>query len=122
MNGPTHQLVAALAIAAGAVHHEDRSGQQPSPMPLAAGALGALFTGLPDILEPATSPDHRQVFHSIALAFVLGVALHKVFKWQPEDPVYRFWRKAGILGLSASLIHLGLDAMTAKSLPLIGKL
>lgn len=28
-------------------------------MPLAAGALGAWCTNLPDILEPATLPNHR---------------------------------------------------------------
>jgi inner membrane protein len=119
MNGPTHRLVAGLAIAAAAAHHEQRSGQQPTAMPLAAGAFGALCTNLPDILEPASSPNHRKVFHSVACAVALIAGLKNAWDWKPEDDLGRLVRFAVLAGGAGYLAHLALDATTTRSLPLI---
>ena len=55
-----------------------------------AGSIGGK---LPDILEPATSPNHRAFFHSWpALAASLWL-VHKLYKWQPETDSERQWRK-----------------------------
>lgn len=119
MNGPTHRLVAGLAIGAAAAHHEQQSGQQPTAMPLAAGALGALCTNLPDILEPATSPNHRKVFHSITCAIAVGVCVKKAWDWKPEDDLGRLARFVLVVGGAGYLAHLALDFTTKRSLPLI---
>ena len=61
MNGSTHRLVAGAATCAYLIHREASEGT-PTATPLLGGAAAALFTGLPDILEPATSPNHRAFF------------------------------------------------------------
>lgn len=119
MNGPTHRLVAGVGIAAVAMHHEQRSGQQPTAMPLAAGALGALCTNLPDVLEPATSPNHRNIFHSVACAAAIAVGLKRAWDWKPEDDLGRFARFVVLVAGAGYLAHLALDATTKRSLPLI---
>lgn len=118
MNGPTHRLIAGLAIAAAAVHHEQKEGQA-TTMPFAAGAVGALCTNLPDLLEPATSPNHRKVFHSVACAVVLISGFKKAWDWKPEDDLGRFLRFMTLAGTAGYLTHLALDATTKRSLPLI---
>jgi inner membrane protein len=80
-----------------------------------------LLTKLPDLLEPATSPSHRQFFHSLVFAGLLGVGLHKLHGWQPDDDGGKFVRWLGLIAGSAYLIHLAMDFTTAKSLPLVGK-
>jgi inner membrane protein len=118
MNGPTHRLVAGLAIASAAAHHEQQNGEQ-TAMPLAAGAVGAFCTNLPDILEPATSPNHRKVFHSVACAVVLIAGFKKAWNWKPEDDFGRLLRFVALAGTAGYLAHLALDATTKRSLPLI---
>lgn len=119
MNGPTHRMVAGAAIAAAAVYHEQRSGQEPTAMPLAAGALGALCTNLPDILEPATSPNHRKAFHSVTCAVAIGFGMKKAWDWKPEDDLGRLARFVMLVAGAGYLTHLALDATTKRSLPLI---
>lgn len=119
MNGPTHRLVAGAAIAVAAACHEQRSGQEPTAMPLAAGALGALCTNLPDILEPATSPNHRKTFHSVTCAVAIGIGMKKAWDWKPEDDLGRLVRFVMLVAGAGYLTHLALDATTKRSLPLI---
>ena len=88
-------------------------------MPLAAGALGAGCTNLPDILEPATSPNHRKVFHSVACAVVLIAGFKKAWDWEPDDSAGRVLRFVALAGIAGYLTHLALDATTKRSLPLI---
>lgn len=88
-------------------------------MPLAAGALGMLCTNLPDILEPATSPNHRKVFHSVTCAVVIAVGMKKAWDWEPEDDLWRVTRFLVLVAGAGYLVHLALDATTKRSLPLI---
>ena len=90
------------------------------PAPLLGSAVAAFFTNLPDVLEPATSPNHRAMFHSLAFAALLGTCLYQLNQWQTETELESLLKGAGMLALSAYLIHLALDFTTAKSLPLIG--
>lgn len=119
MNGPTHRLVAGLALGALAAHVEQRDGIKPTPMPVAAGALGAFCTNLPDWLEPATSPNHRKFFHSLTFAVLVGAALKKAWDWEPETDTDKLLRFAALAATGGYLIHLALDATTKRSLPLI---
>lgn len=82
----------------------------------AIGAIGGLVTStLPDILEPATNPNHRAFFHSIAFACLILYANHKLKSSSlPEEA------KLLINALSIGYgLHLGADLTTPKSLPII---
>jgi hypothetical protein len=81
----------------------------------AFSAGGAVLGALPDILEPATNPNHRALFHSLSCA---GAVIYGAFgkhsdEWRPDD---RFGARAIALSY---LSHLYLDAGTRKGLPLI---
>jgi len=118
-NGPTHQLTAAALVGAMCIHAE-RDKQNMSARPIVGAVLAAKFTKLPDILEPAIHPNHRQFFHSVAFASLLGVAGYKIYKWNPDNLFDEAIRFALMVALGAYGIHLLLDASTPKSLPLIG--
>ena len=119
MNGPTHRLVASAAACAYLAHQESKDGPL-TAAPLVGGAAAALLTGLPDILEPATSPNHRAFFHSLTFAALLGVGMKKLHDWEPETEAQRLLRKLAMVAGAAYLIHLALDFTTRKSLPLVG--
>jgi len=120
MNGPTHRLVAGAAIGLYVADKENKTGQ-PTAMPLISGVSAAFFTNLPDILEPATSPNHRAFFHSVTFAAAVGVGLQKLHQWQPETALDIFLKRVAQVAGAAYLIHLALDLTTAKSLPLMGR-
>jgi membrane-bound metal-dependent hydrolase YbcI (DUF457 family) len=123
MNAAAHQLTAGAAVGLFLAHHEQKNGSSTAG-PLVSGGLAALLTKLPDLLEPASTPNHRQFFHSLMFAALLGVGLHELHAWKPDEDeeLLKFVRWVGLLAGSAYLIHLALDFTTAKSLPLIGKL
>lgn len=119
MNRSTHQLVAGAAVGIYLADRENMAGAT-TIKPLLGSAAAAFFTNLPDLLEPATSPNHRAFFHSLAFAALLGTCLHELNQWRPQADSEKFWKGAGMLAASVYLIHLALDFTTAKSLPLIG--
>ncbi len=119
-NGPTHQLVAALTIGGVLVHNENQYGEK-TLKPLAGAAVAAVVTNLPDILEPALHPHHRQFFHSIAFASVLGRGIYELHQWKPDEDWEKAVRFLALVSGYAYLVHLAIDAFSARSLPLIGK-
>jgi membrane-bound metal-dependent hydrolase YbcI (DUF457 family) len=121
VNAAAHQWTAGLAVGLHLADREQKAGKA-TLEPLAGGFGAYLLTKLPDLLEPATTPNHRQFFHSLAFASLLGIGLNKLHKWQPEEAADKFWKALGMVAISSYLIHLALDATTAKSLPLFGKL
>ena len=121
MNGPTHRLVAGVSVGVYLADQESSTGTA-TLKPLLGGTAAAFFTNLPDILEPAMSPNHRAFFHSLAFAALLGAGLYKLNTWRPETDAERLWRAIGMLAGSAYLIHLALDFTTSKSLPLVGRI
>lgn len=121
MNAAAHQWTAGAAIGLFMANREKQEGEA-TLAPAAGAVLGAVLTKLPDLLEPATSPQHRQFFHSLAFAAALGYGLCKLHDWEPEDELGKLARWVGLVGGSAYLVHLALDFTTAKSLPLVGKL
>jgi membrane-bound metal-dependent hydrolase YbcI (DUF457 family) len=83
-----------------------------------AGSLGIGIIGgtFPDSVEPATNPNHRHFFHSIAfsLAIILGrKKLYEILGLNEEIKRYFDWF------LSAYGSHLICDAQTPKGLPFV---
>lgn len=80
------------------------------------GGLAGLMAGLsPDMLEPATGPDHRGCFHSIAagaLVFYASAGEHN----QAFTPELRRVLYAASFGY---LSHLALDSQTPAGIRLI---
>lgn len=120
-NKTAHQLTAALVIGSVCLKAES-SQEQMSAKPLFGAVLGATLTNLPDVLEPALHPNHRQFFHSVAFASLIGIAAYKTYRWAPDNQLDRAIRFVLLAGLGAYAVHLALDATTPKSLPLFGKL
>lgn len=121
MNGPAHQLVAGAAVGIFIADRESKVGPT-TFKPILGGAAAAFFTNLPDLIEPATSPNHRGFFHSIAFATLIGLTLNELRQWEPKTDSERFWKGVALLAGSAYLIHLALDFTTRQSLPLIGSI
>lgn len=109
--------------------------------------VGVAGSRLPDLIEPATSPRHRQTFHSAGTA--LGVSLGAIAaqaQWAPRLREYAAeyeWRSAAatdpfssfgwwilavlcrmgagaVAGLGGGYVsHLGCDALTPMGIPLL---
>ena len=95
-----------------------------TPELLVAGPLvGNFFGKLPDIIEPAfKNPNHRQFFHSITVLAAVGYGVKKAYDWQTEDNFEKVIRGILLCAGAGYLSHLALDAITPRSLPLVGKL
>lgn len=122
MNAKAHRLVAAAVVAIAAAYHESCKGES-TPKPIAAGGLAALLGTLPDLIEPAfNNPHHRQFFHSLLFAGVIGYGMYELYQWQPNTDEKKFLRWILLIAGGAYLTHLAMDACTKRSLPLCGKL
>lgn len=121
-NAAAHTLGAAIGV--GLIHmaHENATERRPSGMPFASAGLAACFGCLPDRLEPAVHPNHRQFFHSLAFGALVFYVGKKVYEWRPEDDFDKATRYVALVGIAAYCVHLAMDALTKKSLPLVGKL
>lgn len=82
---------------------------------LGGSGIGALGGILPDLLEPAYSPHHRQVFHSFTCAISITVGLKKAEESNLKHDEKMILKCAGFGYLS----HLLLDGVTPKGLPVI---
>lgn len=83
---------------------------------LSSALIGAGSAILPDILEPASSPNHRSLFHSVAFS-----SLPITYLKQSQNPSeirdpYRKIKRSFAIGY---LSHLVLDGTTTKGLPLL---
>lgn len=84
---------------------------------------------VPDILEPATNPNHRAFFHSFVFGFLLcyfGVRTWKDLQLKREKRKLLGIKEAGlseildiilIVGIGSVLLHLLMDGFTKKGLP-----
>lgn len=117
----THQLIAAAAVGSYCLNQE-AGRQEQSIKPLVGALLAGQLTLLPDLLEPAAHPNHRQFFHSLSFAGMLGLATYKLYRWEPESELGEIARFVTLVGAAAYFIHLLVDAGSPKSLPLVGKL
>lgn len=120
-NGKTHLMVGAVSgIALAAIDKKNESTYFSDP--LVAGAVGGFFGKLPDLIEPATNPNHRQFFHSVVVFGALIAGCKKMYEWSPEDDFGKALRAVVLVGGVAYMSHLALDALTKKSLPVIGSI
>lgn len=118
---PTHRLIN-FAATAGFLASRPQMEQRGIAHPLAGGGASAVLATLPDLVEPALSPNHRQFFHSIVFAGMVGYGIYRAYQWKPDVPAQQFLRYAILLVGSAYLLHLAADMCTSKSLPILGKL
>ena len=83
--------------------------------------FGASYFGsrLPDLLEPATNPNHRAFLHSVVFLLLLVAAIKLLVDWKPKSE----WERVGKVLLVAAGVgyvsHLVLDSLTPRGLPLI---
>lgn len=111
----THQLLGALIGVSSYLAYK-KSMNEPPDIGGAVGsaAAGALISSLPDEIEPATSSDHREFFHSEAL-FILTLAWAKAI-W--ENPNLDRRQKHVLLTVIAAYDgHLLQDSTTPAGLP-----
>lgn len=95
-----------------------------------ATSMATASSRLPDILEPATSPNHRGFFHSVLFGIILGflgAELWQNLKERREERIRAggnaLHREEIVLGLFlivifAFLLHLMMDSLTKRGLPL----
>lgn len=121
MRAQGHQILNFTATFAGLLAIKGKDGVQPLPHPLIAAPLSAALATLPDLIEPAVTPNHRQAFHSITFAAIVGAALYKAYHWEAETQAQEVLRALALIGGSAYLLHLLGDLLTAKGLPLLGR-
>jgi len=81
----------------------------------AFAVVGAAIASLPDIIEPARSPNHRAILHSVSFggAVAYGAFGKHSKKWEPESRMTI--RTAALSYLS----HLALDCGTPMGIPFI---
>lgn len=118
-NGADHIAAGALTGVALA-WYDQRQGEVVNPL-LAIG-VSTVFSKLPDWIEPATNPHHRQFFHSISFLAMLGYGLKKTYNWKPENKSSQILRFLTLCAGAGYISHLLLDASTPRSLPILGKL
>ncbi len=77
--------------------------------------VGGVFGLLPDLIEPASHPNHRSLFHSVAALAGLMYVGSRVLSSSLDKKA-----KSGITVMLASYTtHLLLDLMTPKGLPVL---
>jgi membrane-bound metal-dependent hydrolase YbcI (DUF457 family) len=92
------------------------------PHPAFAALVAALASGLPDVLEPATSPHHRQFCHSAAFAALVSLGMKKLYDWVPATSDEALIRDVLLSVGFGYMAHLCADSTTAMGLPLVGNL
>lgn len=120
-NGITHSFVGGLT-GLGVVLCDKGEDSETIHDPMLAIGAGLFFGRLPDILEPALNPHHRQFFHSIAVLIALGYGAKKVYEWRAKDRAKVFLRTVLLCAGMGYISHLLLDAATPRSIPLLGKI
>ena len=117
-NATAHRLGAALAIGGISAYVENKNGEN-TAAPLVHATFAGILGTLPDLLEPASHPNHRKTLHSVAFAGLLSYGLYRLQQWETEDDFQAMVKTLGLIAGGAYLVHLAMDATTPRSLPLI---
>ena len=122
MRAAAHAAIAGVSAfgTVAVIKHQHAAARLPDPV--FAGIVAALATGIPDYLEPATNPHHRQFCHSAVFATALIATMKKLYDWVPTTRGNKLLRDALLSIGFGYLAHLGADATTAMGLPFLGKL
>jgi membrane-bound metal-dependent hydrolase YbcI (DUF457 family) len=118
-NAATHQWGAALTVGAAVARHQYVTDGKVDFKALAAALLAGQLGSLPDLLEPALHPNHRGFFHSVTCLALVGYALYRLYRWEPEEPLEKLVKWLALIAGGAFATHLLMDATTSKSLPLV---
>lgn len=135
-NRDTHTL-AGIVVGGGVALLHERVWQRPGDQVafLAGAAVGGALGGrLPDMIEPATRFDHRQVAHAILPVWLIMAAANEgiaqTVEWllasADAEPSYvqrlgYFFLAGAVKAMPPAYVsHLALDACTPSCLPLIG--
>ena len=110
--------VSAFAIVS-LIKHQNPAARLPHPC--FAALVAALASGLPDVLEPANNPHHRQFCHSAVFAALITLGMKKLYDWIPTTPGEVLIRDTLLSIGFGYMAHLGADATTAMGLPFVGK-
>lgn len=112
-----HEVLGALIALANECAYKQKKGQ---PMTLGdiikSLVLGGLAGIAPDIIEPATSPNHRGFFHSVGMLKILVHVQEKT--WQAQNLKEEQKQLISAL-IDAYKSHLLSDSTTTKGLPLL---
>ena len=114
-----HAIGAFVVVAMGHAVLQARRPGRLGGDPLLSGLMGALLGSLPDVLEPAHHPHHRQFFHSATFAAAVAYALKRLDGWETVEPTGQILRALAMIGSAAYLSHLVMDATTPRSIPLL---
>jgi hypothetical protein len=120
-NRVAHQLGAALVVGGVAAYDESSRGES-TAKPLMAALMAGAAGKLPDQIEPAIHPHHRQFFHSWIVAGGIGYAMYRLYRWKPETEGEKLLKGVLMVLGGAYLTHLAMDSVTCRSLPLLGKI
>ena len=120
-NAFAHRTGAAVIVGGFLLAREQQEGKN-TLSPIGGSLLAAICTNLPDMLEPAKNPHHRQFFHSVAFAAMIGGGMYKLSKWETQTEGEEFLKFCLMVAGGAYLVHLAMDACTKHSLPLFGKI
>lgn len=116
-NNDEHTFVSGLIGLACYLGYKGLTGTKPSLLgAVASTSLGAAAGSLPDMIEPATSPQHRGLFHSASAGLGLTYLLRKAVRSETLSREEKL--VSAIVGLGY-LSHLSLDSQTSQGLPLI---
>ena len=77
--------------------------------------VGYSLASLPDMIEPATDPNHRKYFHSSAMTGLVGYGTFGKHMGNMDKNFKKAFQPIGV----AYLPHLAADSFTPRSLPLI---
>lgn len=120
-NAIAHRTVAAVLAGVAIFNIEAKEGKQ-TFAPIGGSILAAICTNLPDKLEPAIHPHHRQFFHSLFFAGLVGYGMHKTYEWNPDAEFDKFMRFCLLVAGAGVLIHLAIDSATPRSIQFLGRL
>lgn len=119
-NAIAHRVGAAL-LTGGCLWAQESQEGGITHKPFSGALLAAVCTNIPDMLEPAIHPHHRQFFHSLVFAGLVASGMYEAYNWSPETDFDKFVRFC-LLGAGAGiLVHLAMDFATPRSLPVFGK-
>lgn len=107
-----------MAVGSGLSMDEAARGEN-SPRPVVGASIAAAAGTLPDVLEPAANPHHRQFFHRVVLLTAICASVYRAYKWEPRSDCDRWVRTVLLAAGGAYLVHLVMDGCTPRSLPLV---
>jgi len=117
MNSDEHGMIGALIALIARLSYRQKRGEAMS----VADVIGSFFVGwlsgkAPDMLEPATGPSHRGLFHSIVLLWLLKQGYSKTKGSLNIDDMQK---QLITEGTSAYISHLIIDSQSKKGLPFL---